>query len=72
MDTSFHAYSLTLLGFIFNCYNPITFINSLAFGPEDCADVTRDMKPCWHRSVYSLITDKEVLAQDAAFYMQQL
>ena len=69
MDTSFHASSLTLLGSISNCYNPITFINSLAFGQEACADVTGDMKPCWHRSVCSLITDKGVLTQDAAFYM---
>jgi uncharacterized membrane protein (GlpM family) len=29
MDTSFHASSLTLLGSIFNCYNPVTFLNSL-------------------------------------------
>ena len=44
MDTSFHASSLTLLGFIFNCYNPVTFINSLAFGQEACADITRDIE----------------------------
>lgn len=69
MDTICHASSQTVACFVFNRYNTIIFIKSLPFGQEAWADVTRDIKPCAHRSLCSLITDKDVLAQDAAFYM---